>query len=241
MFSAHHYVGLIFGTATIQCRTDAGMRGLKCGANTFVRARCSALACVMAMLAGCYRGNLAGPKVGVVGDSIIAMTDRQWKRLDPALADAYAYDVATRSGARIDEMQPDLDRVLTTTPDNVVIDLGTNDMGQSWAPWEQSFDAMWATVAHLSCVVYVTIRTQADFPVGADINAKIAATATANPNVRIYDWETEIGAALAAYEADTSLPPPLLDVVHPTAAGADILAAGVRRELDTCPRPLPSE
>ena len=61
-------------------------------------ARAVVLGCVAVMLVGCYRGNPAGPKVGVVGDSIIAMTDRQWKRLDPALADAYVYDVAARIG-----------------------------------------------------------------------------------------------------------------------------------------------
>ena len=119
-----------------------------------------------------------------MGDSIIAMTDRQWKRLDPALADAYVYDVAAAYRVRgSTRCSPISIAVLTTTPDNVVIDLGTNDMGQSWAPWwsSRSETATRAAVADLSCVVYVTIRTQADFPVGADINAKIAATATANP------------------------------------------------------------
>ena len=109
-------------------------------------------------------------------------------------------------------------------------------MEQSWPAWERSFDAMWAAVADESCVVYVTLRTQAGLPIGAQINAKIAATAAANPNVRIYDWETDINAAVATSRADPSLPPPLSDTVHPTPAGSDILAAGVRRALDDCPR-----
>jgi lysophospholipase L1-like esterase len=194
------------------------------------------LACTADTTTGCYRGNPAGPRVAIVGDSIMWLTDAISGRLDPALADAYAFNVAATPAKRIDEMQPELDRLLAAGPDSVVIDLGTNDMGQSWPSWEQSFDAMWAAVADESCVVYVTIRTQAGQPIGAQINAKIAATAAANPNVRIYDWETDINTALAASQADPSLPPPLSDPVHPTSDGSDILAAGVRRALDTCPR-----
>jgi hypothetical protein len=194
------------------------------------------LACTGDTTTGCYRGNAAGPRVAIVGDSIMFLTDLISGRLAPALADAYAFDVAATPAKRIDEMQPELDRLLAARPDDVVIDLGTNDMGQSWPTWEQSFDAMWASVAGKSCVVYVTLRTQPGLPIGAQINAKIAATAAANRNVRIYDWETDINAALAASRADPSLPPPMSDPVHPTSAGSDILAAGVRRALDSCPR-----
>jgi lysophospholipase L1-like esterase len=200
------------------------------------RASAVALACIAVATAGCYRGNLAGPKVAIVGDSITALSDQWYGRLDPALADTYAYNVAATTGMRIDQMQPELDRLLTAWPDDVVINLGTNDMTQSWPTWEQSFDAMWAAVADESCVVYVTLRTHVSWPVGAQINAKIAATAAANPNVRIYDWETDINAAIAALQADTSLPPPMYDPVHPTPAGSEILAAGIRGALDTCPQ-----
>ena len=194
------------------------------------------LECSADTTTGCYRGNPAGPRVAVVGDSIMWVTDAVSGRLDPALADGYAFTVAAIPAKRIDEMQPELDRLLSGRPDRVVIDLGTNDSGQSWPTWEQSFDAMWASVANEPCVVYVTLRTQPGQPIGAQINAKIASIAAANRNVRIYDWESDINTALAASRSDPSLPPPMSDPVHPTSAGSEILAAGVRRALDTCPR-----
>jgi hypothetical protein len=192
-------------------------------------------------LSGCYRGNPAGPTVGLVGDSITVLADETWGSFDRGLVDAFYIDVRARSSQRIDQMQPGLDELLASrqgAPTNVVINLGTNDMMQNFSNWEQSFDVMWASVADRPCVVYVTVREVSDRPIGTEINAKIRQMEAAHPNVRVYDWNADVIALSDAYLADPeTVAPPMFDPVHPTSAGTDAMTGGIRRALESCPAP----
>jgi lysophospholipase L1-like esterase len=183
--------------------------------------------------AGCYKGNQRGPKVLVAGDSIMWLSGGA---VANRLKDAYAYKVRGWPGHRIDQIVPGLDvqmRDIQGPPDDVVIEAGTNDMLQRYANWQTSFDEMWSMVSDRRCVVYVTVFGIPQQPVGTAINAKIRQLALQHANVRIFDW-----AAVVAW-AEPLLPPSrslLSDHVHPTAAGAQVLADGIRNALDECPR-----
>ena len=94
-------------------------------------------------------------------------------------------------------------------------------------------------------------RWMAEFPASACTVFVEPSTKTLNPKVntaaqqiidylksltdtriRLYDWPQAIQ---DLYNSDPSHPYPFVDGVHPTQPGQDMLAAGIRTTVDTCP------
>ena len=163
------------------------------------------------LLAGCGAGK--APVVAVVGDSITVISAPGVE----AELNGYALYMRAIDGKRIDEMIPALRGELQREPKAVVVNLGTNDAMQARThlDWLTGFNTVWNLVQSRSCVVFVTINTNADFlgrgTVAVDINHAIRHLAAVHHNVRVVDWNV-------AVHADASLlasrnPP--ADHIHP--------------------------
>jgi hypothetical protein len=181
--------------------------------------------------AGCYRGNPTGPKVAIVGDSITRFVD---PALDGTLDDRYQIDVRHHDGWRTVQLLPYLEDQLTTQPEAVIANLGTNDALQNyWGidDWTNAWDELIADVADVPCVVLVNVSTSVelwqDGLLSAEpINARIEAEVAAHPNFRLVDWNAEVQAV--GYGAVT------IDAIHPNEAGVAWLANAYRSALDSC-------
>jgi hypothetical protein len=178
-----------------------------------------------------YTGNLAGPKVGVVGDSVLGVSVCY---LAPDLAPAYAYRIDTASAARMAAQLPTIDAFNASPggpPADWVIELGTNDAGVPQnTNWQTDFNNQFAAVQSASCIIFITLSPHlaANGPVGPDINAAIAATAASHASVHVLDWGN------IEYTNPGWVSP--YDGIHPTPAGAQVLSSLVRQSLDSdCP------
>lgn len=174
------------------------------------------------------------PTLSITGDSItylgeywgctpdtVGCATSEWNANLPG----YQRDIRWMGGKRADEMIPTLEDQLTAHPDRVVIELGTNDMEQSY-DWHPAFEQIAALTADRPCVVWVTISEVKDG--AAEMNQWMRDLAAANGNVRVYEWWQAVQAAPAD-------PPLRYDPVHVTADGAHLLATGVAATLATCP------
>src|ERR1700684_3954649 len=83
------------------------------------------LAVLAFTLTACFSGNPLGPKVGVIGDSITYLSDSNIKS---DFTTNYAYDIRAFPGARISDMLSQFQQVIAEGPDDLVINLGTNDV-----------------------------------------------------------------------------------------------------------------
>jgi GDSL-like Lipase/Acylhydrolase family len=163
------------------------------------------------LLSGC--GGSRGPVVAVVGDSITVVSAPGVE----AELRGYALYMRAVDGKRIDEMVPALRTEMQRNPKAVVVNLGTNDamQAQTHPDWLTGFNSVWDLTRARSCVIFVTVSTNADYlgksSVAADINHAIRQLAAKHHNVRVVDWN-------AAVHTDPSLlasrnPP--ADRIHP--------------------------
>jgi hypothetical protein len=197
-----------------------------------VRAAVTIIVASAVLLAGCG-GSGKPPVVAVVGDSITVLSGPGVE----AELSGYALYIRAVDGKRIDQMIPALQAELQRDPKGVVINLGTNDaiQARTHPDWLTGFDALWDLVHSRTCVVYVTVSTNADYlgrhAVAADIDAAIRELAAQHPNVKIVDWN-------AAVHEDPSLlasrnPP--ADHIHPyTSRAWRWLGTHYRSALESC-------
>lgn len=174
--------------------------------------------------------------VALVGDSI---TEQSERILHEVLDPSFKVRVRGRGGYRIEEMEPYAIELATTKPEQVIINLGTNDVLTNW-PVEKATAAMnrlVSTFRGARCVYIVTItegmRSERDPNQSARalvFNLELRRIAAAN-NVQIIDWAGLVRADTAAGSPNGEL---TSDTVHPTDEGRRRLAQLYQSALDTC-------
>jgi lysophospholipase L1-like esterase len=171
-------------------------------------------------------GGRDGDAVVLLGDSI---TD--WNRgpLTDALGETYQLTIEAQAGAPTDELMPAATTLAATRPDQVVINLGTNDIasGRSAAATAEDLDLMVRRFPPptgdgegTQCVHLVTVNThmrtlrdEADVRRAEDLNRRIRRIAETRPNVDVIEWDRII-------DEDWDEHPPAgtltEDTIHPT-------------------------
>jgi hypothetical protein len=172
----------------------------------------------------------------LIGDSI---TDQSRPVLERELGSEYAVEVDGVGGARIDQMQGEADKLAAAKPQQLVINLGTNDVVGKF-PVDQSlqqYEAMIDKFPDVKCLHLVTVNenivsfTDPDLPKRtADFNNRVRALATQHHG-RVIDWAQIVKDYLAAGEPDGHLSS---DTIHPTEMGQQKLANAYRASLDAC-------
>jgi len=179
----------------------------------------------------------AKPKVVLLGDSI---TDMSSPVLQDALGNRYSLVISGVPNARADDREPDVPALAATKPDQVVINLGTNDLLKNASLDEAvaSLTRIGGSFTSASCVHLVTLNeSMVDFNQpdlhqrSVTLNERLRALA-AEHGWHVIDWN----AAAQAYEATGEKDGPLsTDTVHPTAEkGQHILAEEYRHGLEAC-------
>ena len=174
--------------------------------------------------------------VAIVGDSITEMSDRTVHQvLDPQ----FHVRIRGRGGYRVEEMEPYAIELATSNPEQVVINLGTNDVLKNW-PLDKSVSALDRMVKEFSgarCIHLVTINqwitNEADPGVRARaivFNFAVRKIA-ADQHLDVIDWNAAIEADLKAGSPRGAL---TSDTIHPNATGQTALAQLYRAALDDC-------
>jgi len=175
-------------------------------------------------------------QVVVLGDSITAQADAPLhERFDPS----YAMAVSGVSGARADERVADGAAYAATTPGQVIINLGTNDVLQGTPTDETaaSLTTLGEGFAGARCIHLVTVnehmvdlsRPQLHDEAVA-VNERIRAIA-AQHSWDVVDWAAIVTAADQAGNPDGPL---TMDTVHPTPLGQQRLLDAYALALDRC-------
>ena len=192
---------------------------------------------VIAMIAAIVAGArlISRPRALLVGDSITWLSAQAFSA---SLQSEYRLSIDGRPGLRADEMVGPLrDGIAADGPDRVVVNLGTNDVIQSW-PIEKTMDAFdeMAYLLGRRCVRVVTINEHMHAP-EPGISARAAAL-----NVRLREWAAQHGYGVIDWNrtveehaaTNDGREPLLSDSVHPTAYGSGVLTDLYRDGLATC-------
>ena len=175
------------------------------------------------------------PAVALIGDSITANLESTARH---QLGDEYALAVDGRPGFLADQQLPVVVNTARFPFDQVVINLGTNDVMNS----DHDLDETTATlgqitdaVAGIGCVHLVTVSegmvndTGDAGPRARRVNDAIREIAAEHPNVRVIDWakierdfEREHGETITT------------DTVHPNDVGNRVLADAYEASLANC-------
>lgn len=176
------------------------------------------------------------PKVLVLGDSI---TDRGQQALKDELGPTYSLSMDGKTSYRTDQQLPSAERWSTRAFEQVILNLGTNDVIQASGVDEgiTNLTTMASLFPQATCVHIVTINEmippKASPTAARDavaLNERIRAMA-ADPRIRIVDWARIVADETAAGNE------PTIDGVHPTEEGYEALAAAYEDSLATCPTP----
>jgi len=141
----------------------------------------------------CYSGS-TGPTVGVVGDSITLFSA---PAIVSAIGNHYRYLVSGMFGYTIGEQLPAIindNADPLGPPQDMIVNLGTNDAGQNVTNWQMAYNQMIADLAPNACVVLVTPSVNADTwgtvhnTIAAQIGAAEYATAASNSKFHVLDW-----------------------------------------------------
>lgn len=178
------------------------------------------------------------PNVLVLGDSI---TDQGQKAIRAELRSSYDVSVDGKAGARADEQVASAGRWASRPFEQVIVNLGTNDVMQPW-PLEQTEASLTEILSRYPtarCLHLVTINEVMPNQDGIDsfgrareLNAWMRARAASDPRVGLIDW-----AALVAEQWATTGVDPTRDGVHPTPEVQELLAVEYERALDACGQP----
>ncbi len=174
--------------------------------------------------------------VVIIGDSI---TEQSQSLLLDELQPDSVLKVRGRGGYRIEQMEPYAVEAAAADPEQVIVNLGSNDVLLSW-PLDRSVEAYTRLLDYFDdarCVHLVTVNER--FRSSTDeglafrallLNNQIRLLAAAT-GARVIDWS----AMVAAYEASGSPDGPITsDSVHPTELGQKMIADAYRQGLRTC-------
>lgn len=158
--------------------------------------------------------------VAIVGDSISAMTSREYQidlRADHLLIDAVG-------GTRIADHLSTLEALAPRTWD-VVIELGTNDAAERPldSTWTTPWDEQESAVVSQPCVVFVTVDPKLG-AIAQGIDAAIANAVASHSNFHVVDWGDIEWQHQRWMRSDN---------IHPTTDGSAELAHLVHDELAT--------
>jgi lysophospholipase L1-like esterase len=183
------------------------------------------------------RGPGQADDVILLGDSI---TEGTASALQASLSSEFKIRTRGRGGYRIEEMEPYAVELATTQPEQVVINLGTNDVLKNW-PIAQSIagiDRLLDEFAQVRCVHIVTINELIDQPADDQtineralfLNLSIHRIAK-NRNIKVIDWTKALHT-----EADQGYPRGQLtsDSIHPNSLGRQKLIQMYRDSLRSC-------
>ena len=181
-------------------------------------------------LSACHSGNSGGPKVAVNGDSITVAA--VWP-INNTLAPADYVHVHAQGGLTIAQTLPELQTMLTDpegTPNDVIVESGTNDVFQRDTTWQAALDTEVGMLASTQCVIFVNVSSYADWfgdqmglpPLVPGVNAAIAHAVSKNPHFHLLDWDSFIKQP-GNFEAYITQGPAGL-AVHPNGAGRQVLA-----------------
>lgn len=179
------------------------------------------------------------PPVAVIGDSITAGSESELRR---SLGSDFALTVDGRPGFRVAEQMPAAENAASLPFEQVIINLGTNDVMGADQDLDQSIASMAQMVALFGaadCIHLVTVSEQmisgaVDAPArAAAFNDGLEAIAASDSRIDLVDWS----AIVAEWQAEH--PGELLtsDTVHPTDEGNDLLVDAYATALSECQPP----
>jgi len=176
-------------------------------------------------------------------DDVVIIGDSITEQAEPLLLDQLQPEsvvrVRGRGGYRVDQMEPFAVEAAAAEPEQVIVNLGSNDVLTSW-PLDKSVEAYTRLLDYFDdarCIHLVTVNER--FVSASDssmafrallLNAQIRALAS-DAGARVIDWSSMVAdydAAGAPYGPITS------DSVHPTELGQRMLADAYDEALRTC-------
>jgi hypothetical protein len=183
------------------------------------------------------RGEGPTDDVILLGDSITEVTS---KLVQDSLSGQFNIRIRGRGGYRIEEMEPYAIELATTRPEQVVINLGTNDVLKNW-PMAQSIEGINRLLdqfAEVRCVHIVTVNELIALPADDQainqrslfLNLAIHQIARSR-NIKVIDWAKNLHT-----EANAGYPRGELtsDSIHPNGLGRQRLIQLYRDSLRSC-------
>lgn len=179
-----------------------------------------------------------GDTVAAIGDSIMLWGEPEMR----TTVGAYTkLTVRAQGGRRIDEMLPAARELAASSPIQVLINLGTNDILQR-IPLEESVRNLTAMVDlfdSAECIHLVTVNEDIDKEgfrprdAAVALNAAMEKLAGDNPTVSLIRWDDMVRDSIKRE------PPKgfIFDGVHPGPEGQRKLAGAYDRAVDRCGRP----
>lgn len=166
----------------------------------------------------------AGERVAVLGDSITSLDTED---LEADLGEEYRFDISGNFGMTTDQVRPEVEVLSQRTFDQVIINLGTNDVLQGDPP-QHAVDVIAQYVAMFDsarCLHVVTVNEhmenqrngQSTAEGSKQFNEALRAFAESQERVTVIDWN-----AVTAQNLDSSEPPTSTltsDSIHPTPEG----------------------
>ncbi len=181
----------------------------------------------------------AGDTVAVLGDSItFVTTGKIFQEFD----NEYKVIGDAKLGARVEDMQPTADSLAPQKPQQLIVDLGTNDVLLD-TPIDQagaSLREMIGKFKDAKCIHVVNINTHmtsdgAPVPDAARaMNEQIDKIAADDHRIDVIDWDGMVGGSVDdQHPAGTFT----ADTVHPSEEGQRALADAMADSLARCGRP----
>jgi hypothetical protein len=160
--------------------------------------------------------------VSVIGDSITYLSQAA---IHAALDPAFSVEVNGIPGIQIAGQQEAVRQSATASPDVVIINLGSNDVGAQREPAEviRELDQTTSRFGPETCVVLVTLTTHVP---SADFRQRAAVVNSWIRNhPHVADWDS----ALAPTDHQLTT-----DTVHPNAEGQAVMAQLLAQQVDAC-------
>lgn len=176
------------------------------------------------------------PSVVFLGDSITVVSDPQ---IEAALGSDYSPHMNAVLGIQAAQMLPAAEKAAKLDPDQVVIELGSNDVlhGASIDGAAGDLLHLVALFPHARCIHVVNINTHMTDngnplgPRAGTLNVDLSHLHEKDARVDVIDWNRTTSTDIAAH-------PPLGtltgDTVHPNVAGRTLLAKQIKAALDAC-------
>lgn len=176
-------------------------------------------------------------RVVLIGDSITEQTEDTFEAV---LGSRWSLWIDGVGGATVAQQMPAAERGAAEAPQQVVVELGTNDVGRGLDPAASvaQVRSMLDLFPTATCLHVVTVTEgmsldgrdhRAD---AGEFNDGLRALAAADPRVTVIEWDDALAAEEAAGADRTDL---LVDTVHLTDRGERLLADAYAVALEACP------
>lgn len=202
---------------------------MKAGVDVKTGLRAIALVGVMALSSACIGSSQGG--VALLGDSITSLASINLK--ERLLGTDQIHDHAVW-GIRVDEQLDTAKGIAKDRPDQVMLNLGTNDVtqGRDTQAVLDDYATILDTLDQIQCVHVITLNEhmRGDTALGAkaaQINVGIRELAAQHDNTTVTEWS-----AIFAYPADNSLL--MDDLLHPNEEGSKKLGGAMALLAKAC-------